>query len=83
VDLKSNKVSTVDENRTSPIKMWNRLPAKIILYGGEEPRAWSVVISDTTGIMSATASAEDHAFVLFGACGLFPGAATGPAAGAK
>ncbi len=68
VNPKSNVISTMDESRTSPIKHMERLDGKIILRGGEGARAWTVIVLEATGKMSAAVSAEEHGFLIFGAC---------------
>jgi len=68
VNLKAMQISTMDEGRTSPIKHMERLDGKIILRGGDGARAWTVIVSEATGKMSASVSAEEHGFLIFGAC---------------
>ncbi len=68
VNPKGNVISTMDESRTSPIKHMERLDGKIILRGGEGARAWTVIVLEATGKMSAAVSAEEHGFLIFGAC---------------
>jgi len=77
VNLKSNVISTMDDSRTSPIMHVDRLKDQVVLTGAESARAWTVVISETTGQMAATASGDDHTFVLFGACTPSPAGAGG------
>jgi len=68
VNPKGNVISTMDESRTSPIKHLDRLKDRIIVHGGDGARTWIVVISEVTGKMSAAVSAEEHGFLIFGAC---------------
>ena len=49
------------------IKDSQRMDGKIFLQG-IEIRGWSIVISEETGKLSLTASGDEEAFVLFGAC---------------
>jgi hypothetical protein len=42
----------------------------MILQGIEDGRGWSIIISEDTGKMTATASQDDVGFVIFGACTL-------------
>lgn len=72
VNPNGKKISALDESRTSPIKVFDHLSDRIILQGGEGTAAWTMVISEATGQMSATTADADHAFVIFGACTLFP-----------
>jgi len=44
---------------------------------GDGARTWTVVISEATGKMSATAANDEDMFVIFGACTLLPGDAQG------
>lgn len=73
VNPKEKKISALDESRTSPIKVFDHLADRIILQGVQGTRAWTMVVSEATGQMSATASDADNTFVIFGACTLFPG----------
>lgn len=41
---------------------------KTMLQGGERGRAWSMVIDQQSGKMSATVADNSEAFVIFGAC---------------
>jgi hypothetical protein len=45
-------------------------PARLILQGGEQGRAWSVVIDQTTGEMTAAVADHDGGFLMAGACTL-------------
>lgn len=49
------------------IKNFERMDGKIFLQG-IEVRGWSMVICEETGKLTLTASGDDEAFVLFGAC---------------
>jgi hypothetical protein len=75
VDAERKEITTLDGKRTSPIKRVDHLSDRLVLQGGEEENAWTVVVSEATGDMSATASGADHTFVIFGACTAFPGSA--------
>jgi hypothetical protein len=75
VDSERKEITTLDGRRTSPIKRVDHLSDRLVLQGGEEENAWTVVVSEATGDMSATASGADHTFVIFGACTAFPGSA--------
>lgn len=59
---------TIEATKTGTgIKSLQRLDGQLILQG-VEIRGWSMVISESTGMMTLTASGDDEAFVLFGAC---------------
>jgi hypothetical protein len=56
------------ELQTSAIQRMERVDGKLILQGVQNGRAWSAVISEINGKFVLTASADQEAFVLFGAC---------------
>lgn len=71
VDLKTRKLSTTKasgENRATPIDTLRRDNGAIILQGFEKGRAFSIVIMEQTGAMSAAVAAEGKAVGVFGAC---------------
>ena len=45
-----------------------QLEGGLVLQGVEGERGWSVMISEASGKMVATASGNEEAFILFGAC---------------
>jgi hypothetical protein len=49
------------------IKNYERHDGQLI-FQGVDLRAWSMVITESTGWMTLTTSGDDEAFVLFGAC---------------
>ena len=67
-----NKMITATKDsvnkRTSSIQNKERLDGKLILQGMGEELAWSMAISEQSGKMVITASGEQVAFVVFGAC---------------
>jgi len=71
LDFQKNMISEVGENslkRESKIKNHERIENKIFIQGVENGRAWSVIVDEDTGKMSATVSEERIGFVVFGAC---------------
>jgi hypothetical protein len=56
------------DQRTAPIAHFERSNGRIIMHGGQEGRAWSLVIDGGTGNMSAGVVDHDYAFLVFGAC---------------
>ena len=46
------------------------LSGNLIIHGGQDGRGWTLTISEQTGKMSATISADGEGFVVFGACTL-------------
>jgi hypothetical protein len=72
VDFKNSSIAPVGiveegVKKTTSIKAFQRQDGKLILQGFEV-RGWSMVITEKTGNMTLTASGDDEAFVLFGAC---------------
>jgi len=71
VDLAAKRLSTTKasgENRSTPIEYLKRTGGVIVLQGFEGGRAFSFVISEATGMLSAAVAAEGKAVVVFGAC---------------
>jgi hypothetical protein len=71
VDLKAKRLSTTEasgENRATPIDTLRRDNGAIVLQGFEKGRAFSIVIIQETGAMSAAVAAEGKAVGVFGAC---------------
>ena len=63
----SGTVGSGDEVTTG-IQNVEKKDGKLTLQGAENARAWSVVIDQETGLMSASASDEITGFILFGGC---------------
>jgi hypothetical protein len=75
VDLKAKRLSTTKasgENRSTPIEYLKRENGLIVLQGFERGRAFSFVIGEATGMLSAAVAAEGRAVVVFGACTTMP-----------
>jgi hypothetical protein len=71
VDLQDKMISTVggkEDKRESAFRNYKKADGKIIIQGDENGRAWSMVIEEDSGKMSATVSEEEVGFVVFGAC---------------
>ncbi|HYV20896.1 MAG TPA: hypothetical protein VFC25_17920 [Verrucomicrobiae bacterium] len=71
VDMVAKRLSTTKasgENRSTPIEYLKRTGGVIVLQGFEGGRAFSFVISEGTGMLSAAVAAEGKAVVVFGAC---------------
>ena len=71
VDLNAKRLSTTKasgENRSTPNEYMKREGGVIVLQGFEGGRAFSFVISEGTGMLSAAVAAEGKAVVVFGAC---------------
>ncbi len=68
-DFKGQTLAAADgSNRTAPIQRVERVNGRLILQGGQEGRAWSVVIDEATGSLSAGVVDRQGAFAVFGAC---------------
>jgi hypothetical protein len=69
IDFRNNVIAGVQggDGKKTSIRNFQRSDGKLMLQG-IEIRGWSIVISEQTGKMSLTASGDDEAFVLFGAC---------------
>lgn len=78
IDFKSKRVTPAMEaqgKRSSEIKRMERLDGKLMLQGAEDGiegvrdgLGWTLAISEETGRGILTASGEEVAFVVFGAC---------------
>jgi len=71
IDFKKKKISGTTGNgqdRTTTIQNVEKRDGKTILQGAESARAWSMVIDEESGQLSATASDNVAGFVMFGAC---------------
>ena len=64
--LRTTKAS--GENRVTPIKNLERDSGKIFLQGIEGGRAFSLVIDEATGFLSAAVATDGVATAVFGAC---------------
>lgn len=71
VDLKAKRLSTTaasGENRATPINNLERKDGLIFLQGVENGRAFSFVINEETGVLSAAVAREELTVSVFGAC---------------
>ncbi len=71
VDLSARKLSTTKasgENRSTKIDQLRREDGMIVLQGFERGRAFSFVINEETGVLSAAVAAQGKAVAVFGAC---------------
>ncbi len=71
VDLDARRLSTTaasGENRTTPIENVSRRDGLIVLQGFEMGRAFSWVISEQTGQVTAAIVSVGRAVTVFGAC---------------
>jgi hypothetical protein len=75
VDLTAKKLSTTaasGENRATPIAHLARENGLIVLQGFEMGRAFSFVITETTGHVAVAVATEGRAVAVFGACTPLP-----------
>jgi uncharacterized membrane protein len=71
VDFKKKKLSGTDsdgEDETTAIENVRVDEGQTILQGAENGRAWSMVIDQMTGDMTAAIAGDETGFVLFGVC---------------
>jgi hypothetical protein len=71
VDLAARKLSTTKasgENRSTKIDQLRREEGMIVLQGFERGRAFSFVINEESGVLSAAVAAQGKAVAVFGAC---------------
>jgi len=71
VDLEARRLSTTaasGENRMTPIENVSRRDGLIVLQGFEMGRAFSWVISEETGQVTAAIASEGRAVSVFGSC---------------
>jgi len=77
IDLTGKKVSTTrasGENRSSPIKTLERDDEAIYIQGIELGRAFSLVINESSGMLTAAVARDGKSVGVFGACTPMPSA---------
>ncbi|MGD8375721.1 MAG: hypothetical protein PVF68_06235 [Acidobacteriota bacterium] len=75
VDLNAKKLSTTKasgENRSTAIEYMERENGRIFLLGVEEGRAFSFVITESTGRVTVAVARDDANVGVFGACTPMP-----------
>lgn len=72
VDAKAMKVRNLEaeKGRESAIQSVGHANGKLILNGADGERAWSVLVHEETGKMSAAVAGDGEGFVIFGQCTL-------------
>jgi hypothetical protein len=58
--------------RTAPVRHVERVDGRILVQGSQGTRAWSMVITESSGLMSGAIAEPEGTFVISGAC-LNPG----------
>ena len=69
VDAKQKMLSALGaDGRSTPIHALERRDGRLVLYGGQGGRGWTLVIVEATGRMSGSVVDDQVSFVIFGAC---------------
>jgi hypothetical protein len=71
VDLKARTLSTTPasgENRSTPVKNMERADGMILVQGIENGRAFSILIDERTGALTAAVARDSLTVSVFGAC---------------
>ena len=70
VDVKAMKVHNLDpgQNRESVIRERSNVNGRLVVYGGELGRGWTVTINEQTGRLTGAVAADGEGYVLFGHC---------------
>ena len=71
IDIKGKRLSTTrasGENRSTPIVSMRREDGNLVMQGYEKGRAFSFVISEATGLLSAAVARDGISVTVFGAC---------------
>jgi hypothetical protein len=68
VDAKQKMLTGLGvEQRTAPIHNLERRDGRLVMYGGQEGRGWTVIV-EASGRMSATVVDDRVSVIMFGAC---------------
>jgi hypothetical protein len=84
VDLEAKRIATTTAsglNRTTPIEHLSRVGGTIVFHGFEMGRAFSWVIDELTGRVTAAVATDGMAVSVFGACTPFPEPSGGAGSG--
>jgi hypothetical protein len=71
VDFEAKEFQAVGQGegpRRTPIRHMETVEGNVLMYGGQEGRAWSMVLNRESGQFSAAIAADGFSFVLFGSC---------------
>jgi len=68
--LRNLQADTGQQGTESSIRNVDHANGKMILSGAEGERGWSVLIHESTGMMSAAVAGDGEGFVIFGHCTL-------------
>ena len=70
-DLDNRKIHTTEashQSRSTEIKMLEREGGLIVIQGYEQGRAYSFVITELTGLLTASIAMDDGGVIAFGVC---------------
>ena len=70
VDVTGLKIHSEETGRASVLGSVEHSNGEMIFHGGKDGRGWTMTISEETGKMVATITADGAGFVVFGACTL-------------
>lgn len=82
IDLAGRTLATTEasgENRQTPIEQMQRADGLIVLQGVQQSRAFSILVAESTGELTASVAREGLGVVVFGVC--TPAPAAGRAGG--
>ena len=71
MDIETMTIREVGEGeslRETQIRHHESVDASLLMYGGEEGRAWSLVMNQESGELSGGISGDGFTLVLFGSC---------------
>jgi hypothetical protein len=68
LDFENQRISSKDNDRTSPIDDVDLLETVLVLQGHQAGRGWTIVIDRTSGHLSAALAETAGAFVISGEC---------------
>jgi hypothetical protein len=57
-----------DAARTAPIRAVEQVDGFVMIQGGQGTRAWSMLVAESTGLMSGAVTEPEGSFVVSGAC---------------
>jgi hypothetical protein len=61
-------IDALDKDRTSKILVVTKLDGLVTAVGAEGAYAWSLAVTEDTGMMTLTLAGKEHGFIVRGAC---------------